>query len=195
MQGDNHEVLDSWGAGRRQRSRGCPASSRAEGNGCPPPAPPTRKARSLPLGPHFQGVPPARLKVPDLRIRRRLFSVQESLSSPTRPLRLRESWETVFLAGTVGVSTFSFFKKLYLFFFFNKAGFCTKKVFSNEKNQSTSVYTSFAIREKAQKCYLKNKADIWEMSKNRAQRRGPREGMCAASEPGHAHLPVAAAVL
>lgn len=38
VQGDNHEVLDSWGAGRRRRSRTSPARSqgRAEGSGCPP---------------------------------------------------------------------------------------------------------------------------------------------------------------
>lgn len=129
-------ITKSLTAGEQEGGRGhavaLPVPGRRE-MAVPPPAPPTRKARSLPLGPHFQGVPPARLKVPDLRIRRRLFSVQESLSSPTRPLRLRESWETVFLAGTVGVSTFSFFKKLYLFFFLIRLAFVLRRFFLMKK--------------------------------------------------------------
>lgn len=38
VQGDDHEVLDSWGAGKRQRSHRSPGKARGplEGSGCPP---------------------------------------------------------------------------------------------------------------------------------------------------------------
>lgn len=67
----------------------------------------SRKAHTLPLGPYFQGVLPTaeRGRISGSEVA--AFCKQEPLF-PHGPSRLRKSWETMLLAGTVGVSTFSF---------------------------------------------------------------------------------------